>query len=124
MADDDAQRLKVEAKNSLENYCYTMKNSMNDPNIKDKIESSDAEAVNKAVEGTLQWLDGNQMAEKDEFDAKMKELQEVCDPVMTKVHQAGQAGANPYAGGAAGGNPYAQGMPGGMGGMPGGMPGG
>jgi len=103
-ADDDAQRAKVESKNGLENYCFTMKNSMNDSNIKDKIEASDAEAVNKAIEEALQWLDNNQMAEKDEFDAKMKELQEICDPVMVKVHQG--------AGGAEGGMPGG-GMPGG-----------
>merc|ERR1712066_511093 len=79
-ADDEAQRLKVEAKNSLENYCFTMKNSMNDSNIKDKIEEEDQKTVNEKIDETLQWLDTNQMAEKDEFEAKMKELQETCDP--------------------------------------------
>merc|ERR1719335_1858358 len=74
-ADDDAQRAKVESKNSLENYCFTMKNSMNDANIKDKIPEGDKATVDKAIEETLQWLDSNQMAEKDEFEAKMKELQ-------------------------------------------------
>jgi len=66
-----------------------MKNSMNDSNIKDKVEAADQEAVNSKIEETLQWLDANQMAEKDEFEAKMKELQETCDPIMVKVHQAG-----------------------------------
>jgi L1 cell adhesion molecule like protein len=94
-ADDENQRLKVEAKNSLENYCFTMKNSMNDSNIKDKIEADDQETVNKKIDESLQWLDSNQMAEKDEFEAKMKELQEVCDPIMVKVHQAGGAAGAP-----------------------------
>jgi len=44
----------------------------------------------------------------------MKELQSVLDPIMTKVHQAGQQQQAPP-----GGNPYAGGMPGGPGGMPG-----
>jgi L1 cell adhesion molecule like protein len=123
-ADDDAQREKVEAKNSLENYCFTMKNSLNDLK-EDKIDASDKEAVTKAVDETLQWLDSNQLAEKDEFEAKMKELQDLINPIMTKVHQAGQQQGAPGAGMPAGGNPYAGGMPGGMpgGGMPGGMPG-
>lgn len=80
-----------------------MKNSMNDSNIKDKIEASDAEAANKAIDEALQWLDNNQMAEKDEFDAKMKELQGVCDPIMVKVHQGAGAGGMP--GAEAGGMP-------------------
>jgi L1 cell adhesion molecule like protein len=104
-ADDESQRAKVEAKNSLENYCFTMKNSMNDSNIKDKIEAADQETVSTKIDETLQWLDNNQMAEKDEFEAKMKELQEVCDPIMVKVHQAGGA-----AGGADGGMPGAPDM--------------
>jgi len=88
-ADDDAQRAKVEAKNGLENYCFTMKNSMNDENIKGKLEASDIEQVNTAIDETLQWLDNNQMAEKEEFDSKQKEIEEICTPIMTKVHQAG-----------------------------------
>jgi len=103
-AEDDNQRSKVEAKNGLEHYCFTMKNSMQDSTMKDKIDAADQETVTKAIDETLQWLDNNQMAEKDEFEAKQKELQEICDPVMVKVHQQG---------GAAGGE----------GGMPGGMPG-
>jgi len=70
-----------------------MKNSMNDSNIKDKVEAADQEAVNSKIEETLQWLDANQMAETDEFEAKMKELQETCDPIMVKVHQSGGGGA-------------------------------
>jgi L1 cell adhesion molecule like protein len=111
-ADDENQRLKVEAKNSLENYCFTMKNSMNDSNIKDKIEADDQETVNKKIDESLQWLDSNQMAEKDEFEAKMKELQEVCDPIMVKVHQAGGAA------GAPGGMPGGPDMPGAEGATP------
>jgi len=111
-ADDENQRLKVEAKNSLENYCFTMKNSMNDSNIKDKIEADDQETVTKKIDEVLQWLDSNQMAEKDEFEAKMKELQEVCDPIMVKVHQAGGAA------GAPGGMPGGPDMPGAEGATP------
>jgi len=77
---------------------------MQDSNIKDKIEAADQETVTKAIEEALQWLDNNQMAEKDEFDAKMKELQEICDPIMVKVHQQG-------GGGMPGGDMPAGGMP-------------
>jgi L1 cell adhesion molecule like protein len=53
----------------------------------------------------LKWLDSNQSAEKEEFEALQKEMESLCNPIMTKLYQAGGAGPD-------------------MGGMPGGFPGG
>merc|ERR1712018_147212 len=107
-AEDESNREKVEAKNGLENYCFTMRNTLNEEKLKDKFEGDDKEKIEKAIQEALDWLDKNQLAEKDEFEAKQKELEGVVNPIMMKVYQA------------AGGAPD-----GGMGGMPGGgMPGG
>merc|ERR1711990_877248 len=107
-ASEDAKlKEKVEAKNGLENYCFTMRNTLQEEKLKDKFEGGDKEKIEKAVQDALDWLDKNQLAEKDEFEAKQKEVEGVVNPIMMKVYQA--------AGGA--------GMP--EGGMPGGgMPGG
>ena len=55
------------------------------------------------------WLDSNQMAEQDEFEDKMKELEGVCNPVIQKMYAAGGGGGMPGGmpdmGGAAGGAP-------------------
>jgi len=59
------------------------------------------------------WLDKNQLAEKDEFEAKQKELEGVVNPIMMKVYQA--AGGAPDGGMPGGGD---GGMPGGGGGGP------
>merc|ERR1719316_1248945 len=61
--EDAAFKNKVESKNALENYCYSMKNTLDDDKAKAK----------EAVEGALSWLEGNQMAEKEEFEDKRKE---------------------------------------------------
>lgn len=37
---------------------------------------------------TLSWLDSNSLAEKEEFEDKLKALQQTCTPIMTKLHQA------------------------------------
>merc|ERR1719480_196057 len=107
--EDEANRQKIEAKNGLENYCFTMRNTLNEEKLKEKFESGDKEKIEKAVQDTLDWLDKNQPAEKDEFESKQKELEGVVNPIMMKVYQA--------AGGGAGEMPTG-GMPGG--GMPGG----
>merc|ERR1719164_338538 len=61
---------KVEAKNALENYCYSMKNTLDDDKVKDKISDDDKAKAKEAVDGALSWLEGNQMAEKEEFEDK------------------------------------------------------
>merc|ERR1711991_48555 len=76
-----------------------------------KAEDEDKTKILDAVSSTTSWLDSNQTAEKEEFEAKQKELEGICLPILQNL------------GGGAGG------MPGGMpdmgaGGFPGGFPGG
>lgn len=40
-----------------------------------------------AVEQTVKWLDSNQLAEADEFEDKMKELESICNPIISKIYQ-------------------------------------
>merc|ERR550514_2204647 len=109
-AEDDAQKEKVEARNGLENYAYSMRNSINDEKLRDKLEAADKETIETAINEATSWLDANQTAEKEEFDAKQKELEAVCNPIMMKVYQG--AGGAPDMGGGMPGGP----MPGAEGG--------
>ncbi|MGP1925086.1 MAG: Hsp70 family protein [Arsenophonus sp. NEOnobi-MAG3] len=103
-AEDEKQKAVIAAKNSLESYCFNMKSSMEDEKLKDKISKEDKETVINKCNEVIRWLDSNQLAEKEEFEHKQKELESVCNPIMTKMYsQAGGAG----------------GMPGGMPGFPG-----
>lgn len=38
----------------------------------------------------MTWLDSNTLAEKDEYEHRLKELQKVCSPIMVKLHQGAQ----------------------------------
>jgi len=127
---DEKNRKRVEAKNGLENYAYSMRNTIRDEKVASKIAASDKEALEKAIDATIAWLDKNQLADVEEFEHQQKELEKVCTPIITKMYQAAQAeagGAGGMPGGMPGGFPGAGGMPGGFpgaGGMPGGFPGG
>jgi len=81
-AEDEQNRAKTEAKNGLENYCFAMRNSLQEEKLKDKFEGDDKDKIEKAVQETLDWLDKNQLAEKDEFEAKQKDLEGVVNPIM------------------------------------------
>jgi len=102
-SDDDAQRERISAKNALESYCFNMKSTVEDDKVKDKISEEERKQISDACDDAIKWLDTNQLADKEEYEHKQKEVEKVCMPIVTKMY------------GAAGGAP---------GGMPGGMPGG
>merc|ERR1712151_1210451 len=97
-AEDEQNKSKIEAKNGLENYCFTMRNTLSEEKLQDKFEGDDKEKIEKAVQDTLDWLDKNQLAGKDEFEAKQKELEAVVNPIMMKVYQAAGGGGMPEGG--------------------------
>ena len=61
---------------------------MQEEKFKDKFEGDDKDKIEKAAQEALDWLDRNQLAEKDEFEAKQKELEAIVNPFVMKVHQA------------------------------------
>ncbi|KAF8389244.1 hypothetical protein HHK36_025937 [Tetracentron sinense] len=107
-AEDEEVKKKVEAKNSLENYAYNMRNTVRDEKFAGKLESGDKQKIEKAIDEAIQWLDGNQLADAEEFEDKLKELEGLCNPIIAKMYQ-GSVGEMP--GGMGGG----AGMPGGFG---------
>ncbi|GFP96745.1 heat shock cognate 70 kDa protein [Phtheirospermum japonicum] len=60
-----------------------------DEKIASKLSADDKKKIEDAIEAAIQWLDGNQLAEADEFDDKMKELESICNPVIAKMYQGG-----------------------------------
>merc|ERR1711971_188478 len=83
-----------------------MKTTIDDEKMADKISADDKKLIADKCDEAIKWLDANQLAEVEEFQEKQKEVEGVCNPIITKLYAS------------AGG----QGMPD-MGGMPGGMPG-
>jgi L1 cell adhesion molecule like protein len=124
-AEDERQKERIAAKNDLESYCFNLKSTMNDEKLKEKISEDEKRAMSSKCDEAVKWLDSNQLAEVEEFQDKQKEVEAVCNPIITKLYQQGGAPGDDVPGGMPGG--MSNGMPGGMsngmsGGMPGGMP--
>ncbi|CAN1769786.1 Heat shock-related 70 kDa protein 2 (Fragments) [Linum perenne] len=94
-SEDEEHKKKVEAKNALENYSYNMRNTIKDEKIGEKLPAADKKKIEDAIEAAIQWLDANQLAEADEFEDKMKELESLCNPIIAKMYQGagGEGGA-------------------------------
>jgi len=90
--EDDRQRERLEAKNKLESYAFNMKSTMEDDKLRDKLPSTDRQTVLDSVNDCIRWIDNNQLAEKDEFEHRQKELEKVCAPIITKIYQQGGVG--------------------------------
>lgn len=91
-SEDEELKKKVEAKNALENYAYNMRNTIRDEKISSKLSPSDKKKVEDAIEEAIKWLDGNQLAETDEFEDKMKELEGICNPIIAQMYQSSAEG--------------------------------
>merc|ERR1712159_5059 len=88
-AEDEQNRVRIEAKNGLENYAYNLKNTMCDETLKDKIDDADKKTIEEKADDILKWLDANQTAEKEEYEEKHKELQGMAHPIMQNVYASG-----------------------------------
>merc|ERR1711939_1094926 len=110
-ADDEKQKERISAKNGLESYCFNMKTTIEDEKVKDKISEDDMKKINDKCDEAIKWLDANQLAEVEEFNDKQKEIEAVCNPIITKLYQG--AGGMPDMGGMPGGMPGAGAAPGG-----------
>jgi L1 cell adhesion molecule like protein len=95
-SDDNAYKNRVESKNNLENYIHSLKSSIEGT----KFTASDKATLVKAIQETTSWLDGNQTAEKEEFQDRQKELEAIALPILQKM-----AGSGGVPGGMSGGMP-------------------
>ena len=85
--EDDAQRERIQAKNSLEAYCFNMKQTVEDEKLAGKLAAEDKSRILNACDTALKWLDNNQQAEKEEIDYKLKDVEKTCAPIITKLYQ-------------------------------------
>jgi heat shock protein 5 len=87
--EDQKVRDKIESRNQLENYVYSIKSQLGDSEkgVADKISDDDKETIEKALDEANEWLDDNQEAEKEDFAEKLKEVQDVCSPIISKVYK-------------------------------------
>jgi heat shock protein 5 len=92
--EDKKFKERVESRNQLENYIYSIRNAINDEDKLGKVISTDdKETIENLVKSTIEWLESNPTASKEENDEKYKEVEKVVQPIFTRLYQ--QAGGAP-----------------------------
>ena len=99
--EDNKVKERIEAKNTLEQYCYQVRQTIQDAKLKDKFSEDEKKQIETKVDEVLKFVNDNPAASKEEYDAKVKEIEAVFNPIMQKIYQ--------QAGGAPGGMPNFQG---------------
>lgn len=86
-AEDEKQRKRVQVRNSLESLVYQYKQAAEEN--ESKLSTEDMKLVKEECEQVISWLDSNGLAEEEEYQHQMSELQKKCSPIMSKLHQSG-----------------------------------
>merc|ERR1712159_862501 len=92
--EDDKHKEKIEAKNSLENFSYCMRNKIHDEKCRSLLDDDLKKTIDDAVSKAIEWIEQNNNAEKAEYEAKLKELEDICNPIMAKMYQSGATPGN------------------------------
>jgi len=99
-ADDDKKiKERVEARNELESYAYSLKNQIADKDkLGAKLSDEDKTKIEEAVDESIKWLEANGEADSSEFKKQKKELEDIVQPIIAKLYQQGGPGAGAGAG--------------------------
>lgn len=82
--EDNKQRENVTARNKLESYVFSVKQALDEAGS--KLNQNEKNAVEQKCNITLKWLEDNSLADKEEYNYQLKELQKKCSTTMKKIH--------------------------------------
>jgi len=88
--EDNRVKAKIQARNELEAYLYNLKNSVTDA-LESKLTEDEKETLNTAINDGLDWLEANPAAEKDEYDERQKEVEQIANPILKRAYESGGA---------------------------------
>ena len=86
-AEDEENKLKIDAKNDLDNYIFMVENMMRDDGTKN-MPPDTVETLKTTCQGAREWMQANESATKEEYESKKKELESVIGPIIASMQGA------------------------------------
>merc|ERR1719228_1789899 len=92
-----ALKSKVEARNELESYAYSLKNQLSDKEkLGGKLSDEEQSKIEEVINEKIAWLEENQDASAEDLKAQKKEMEDIAQPIIAKLYQG--AGGPPPGG--------------------------
>merc|ERR1711967_82122 len=94
--EDKKVKERIDARNGLESYLYNLKNTLEDDEkgVADSISAEDKKEMQDMIDEVLDWMDENPEADKEDYDEKQKEVEQVANPIMRKFYAGGEGGGD------------------------------
>merc|ERR1711957_379849 len=94
--EDKLVKDRIDARNGLESFLYNLKNTLEDEEkgVADAITPEDKKELQDTIDETLDWMDENPEADKEDYDEKQKEVEQVANPIMRNVYAGGAGGGD------------------------------
>ena len=96
-ADEDRKiKDRVDARNGLESYLFNLKNTLDDQerNLSEQLSGQGLKELTDMIEEAMDWMEENPEAEKDDFDDKQKEVENIANPIMRDLYNGAGGGGN------------------------------
>jgi len=94
--EDKLVKGRIDARNGLESYVYNLKNQLDDDEkgLADKLSPEDKKELQDTIDETLDWMDENPEADKEDYDEKQKEVENIANPIMRNMYAGGESGGD------------------------------
>ncbi|KAF7795187.1 hypothetical protein EIP86_006336 [Pleurotus ostreatoroseus] len=95
-AEDEANRKRIEALNSLSTFVYSLKTQLSDDDgLGGKIDDEDKRTILEAIKETTDWIEEyGQSATAEDLEEKLQDVQKIVNPITSKLY-AGDYSAGP-----------------------------
>jgi len=85
--EDKVLKERVEARNELESYAYSLKNQVGDQEkLGGKLSEEDKKTIEDALTEQIDWLEANQEADTEDLKAHKKTLEDIVTPITSKLY--------------------------------------
>jgi endoplasmic reticulum chaperone BiP len=91
--EDRMLKEKIESRNGLESYLYSLKNSLEEESVSDKVAPEDKKELIDLIDETLDWMDENSEASKDEHNERMKAVEQAANPLLRQIYNGRDSGS-------------------------------
>uniref|UniRef100_A0A7N2ME53 Heat shock cognate 70 kDa protein n=1 Tax=Quercus lobata TaxID=97700 RepID=A0A7N2ME53_QUELO len=84
-AEDEEHKENVKVMVALEDYTYNLRKTINDKKIGAKLAPASKQKMEEAIEQVIEWLDGLQIMDSEEYEDKLETLESICNPIIARI---------------------------------------